>query len=40
MRQYTSPRTDVVSVQITSTLLAGSDRTTPIKGGDEQVKAW
>lgn len=40
MRQYTSPRTDVVSVQITSTLLAGSDRTTPIEDGDEQVKAW
>lgn len=39
MRQYTSPRTDVVSVQITTSLLAGSGNL-PIGGGDEQVKAW
>jgi hypothetical protein len=38
MRQYTSPRTDVVSVQSVTTLLAASGM--PIGGGDEQVKAW
>ena len=38
---YTSPRTDVVSVQTQSHLLAGSGgRTTPIGGEEEQVAAW
>ena len=41
MRKYTSPRTDVISVQLTSTLLAGSgDKAAPISGGDKQIKAW
>ena len=40
MRQYTSPRTDIISVQFTASLLVGSDRTTPIVGGDEQINAW
>ena len=38
MRQYTSPRTEIVSVQSVTTLLAASGM--PIGGGDEQVKAW
>ena len=40
MKQYTSPRTDVVSVQISTAILAGSGRTTPIIGEDEQINAW
>jgi len=40
MRQYTSPRTDIISVQFTASLLTGSNNTTPIGGGDQQVNAW
>jgi len=40
MRQYIQPCTDVISVHLTTTLLTGSDRTTPIVGGEEQVNAW
>ena len=41
MRKYTSPRTDVISVQFTSALLTVSgEQTAPISGGDKQIKAW
>lgn len=40
MKQYTSPRIDIISIQSASTLLIGSDRTIPIVGGEEQVNAW
>ena len=41
MRKYTSPRTDVISVQLTSTLLSVSGKqTAPISGGDKQINAW
>jgi len=39
MKQYTSPRTDVVSVQITTSLLAGSGNL-PIGGGEAQEISW
>ena len=40
-KNYTSPRTDVVSVQLTSSLLSVSGgRTTPIGGGESQEIAW
>ena len=41
MRKYTSPRTDVVPVQLTSALLTVSGKqTAPITGGDKQINAW
>ena len=41
MRKYTSQRTDVISVQLTSTLLSVSGKqTAPISGGDKQINAW
>ena len=41
MRKYTSPRTDVISVQLTSALLSVSGKqTAPICGGDKQINAW
>ena len=39
MKKYTSPRTDIVSVLLSTTLLAGSN-TTPIGGGESQEIAW
>ena len=40
MRQYTSPRTDIISVHPDNNLLVVSPRTTPIGGGDNQINAW
>ena len=37
---YTQPRTEIISVQISTALLVGSGNTAPIGGGDEQVNAW
>ena len=39
MRQYTQPRTEIVSVQQKSYLLAGSGNM-PIGGGESQEIAW
>ena len=39
-KKYTSPRTDIISVQPDNNLLVVSPHTTPIGGGDEQVNAW
>ena len=42
MRKYTSPRTEVVSVQFTTTLLSASGgNNLPISNtGAEQIDAW
>ena len=41
MRQYTHPRTEIISVLITPPILSTSGDPTPtVKGGDNQVKAW
>ena len=39
MKQYTTPRTDVVSVQISTALLSTSGGL-PIGGGEAQEIAW
>ena len=39
MRQYTQPRTEIVSVLQKSNLLAGSGNM-PIGGGESQEIAW
>lgn len=38
MRKYTSPRTEIVSVQSVTTLLSASGM--PIGGGEAQEIAW
>ena len=41
MKQYTIPRTDVVSVQITTSILTGSpNNNLPIGGGEAQEISW
>ena len=38
MKQYNRPRTEVISVQTHTQLLAGSSMS--VKGGEQQSKAW
>ena len=39
-KQYTSPHTDIISVQPDNNLLVASPHTMPIGGGDEQIYSW
>jgi len=39
-KKYTSPRTDIISVQPDNNLLVVSPHTMPIGGGGEQIYSW
>ena len=39
MRQYIQPCTEIISVQMQSSVLVGSNNM-PVKGAESQIKAW